>query len=148
MIGHNTLFIIRGCSGAGKSTLAEFLAKIIEDSFNTVEICEADSYFTTYKLGFQDQPLYEFDPDKLHLAHKACQEKCEQAMEWGNTVIVSNTSTKEKDLKTYLDLAKKHSYTVVSLIVENRSNTKSIHNVPEETLKRQEQSLKGSIKLL
>ena len=49
-------------------------------------------------------------------------------------IVVSNTFTTEKELQPYLELAMKYDYKVVSLIVENRHGSQSIHNVPEETL--------------
>ena len=38
-------------------------------------------------------------------------------------------------MKPYFDLAEKHDYEVVSLIVENRHGNSNIHGVPEEKLK-------------
>ena len=49
-------------------------------------------------------------------------------------VIVSNTSTTEKELKPYLALAEEYGYAVTSIIVENRHGGQSIHNVPQETI--------------
>ena len=49
-------------------------------------------------------------------------------------IVVSNTSTTEKELQPYLDLATKYDYKVVSLIVENRHGNSSVHNVPDETI--------------
>ena len=62
-------------------------------------------------------------------------------------IIVSNTSTTEKELQPYLELAKKYDYKVVSLIVENRHGNKDIHGVPEETLVKMENRFKQNIKL-
>jgi len=49
-------------------------------------------------------------------------------------IIVANTSTTESELKPYYDLAVIYGYKVFSVIVENRIDTKNIHNVPEETI--------------
>jgi len=39
-------------------------------------------------------------------------------------------------MKTYMDLAVKYGYQVVSLIVENRHGNSSVHNVPDETIEK------------
>lgn len=49
-------------------------------------------------------------------------------------VIVHNTFTTEKEIKPYQELAEKYSYTLISLIVENRHGNESIHDVPETTI--------------
>lgn len=123
-----TLFLLRGLPGAGKSTLAQLLAP-------DYEIFEADKFW--YQNSENE---YKFDADRLHEAHQWCQNGVEDAMEnnkdtWFN-LIVSNTLTTEKELKPYYELARKYDYRVISLIVENRHEGKSIHNVPEETLQK------------
>jgi predicted kinase len=123
-----TLILLRGLPGSGKSTFANYM-------FSN-NIFEADQYF------YDEDEKYNFDASKLHLAHKYCQLRVEHAMEanlisggmYFSEIVVSNTSTTEKELEPYLELAKKYDYQVVSLIVENRHGSKSIHNVPEETL--------------
>jgi predicted kinase len=124
-----TLILLRGLPGSGKSTFANYM-------FSN-NIFEADQYFYDEK-GLN----YNFDASKLHLAHKWCQLRVEHAMEdnlksdgvYFSEIVVSNTSTTEKELEPYLELAKKYDYQVVSLIVENRHGNKSVHDVPEETL--------------
>jgi predicted kinase len=127
----NTIIFLRGLPGSGKSTFANYM-------FSNI-IFEADQYF------YDENGLnYNFDASKLHLAHKCCQLRVEHAMEDNlisgggvfSEIVVSNTSTTEKELEPYLELAKKYNYQVVSLIVENRHGNKSTHNVPEETLLR------------
>jgi predicted kinase len=125
-----TLILLRGLPGSGKSTFANYM-------FSN-NIFEADQYF------YDEDGKYNFDASKLHDAHKSCQSRVEQAMgenilsngKWYSEIVLSNTSTTEKELEPYLELAKKYDYQVVSLIVENRHGNKSIHNVPEETLLR------------
>ena len=51
-------------------------------------------------------------------------------------VIISNTSTTEWEMNFYLEAAKKYGYMVHSLIVENRHDSKSIHNVPDDSLRK------------
>ena len=125
-----TLIILRGLPGAGKSSFANFM-------WSSGVIFEADKYFYT-------DGDYNFDASKLHAAHKWCQGEVENAMILNYTsggayypeIIVSNTSTTEKEMQPYIDLAKQYDYKVVSLIVENRHGNKSIHGVPDETMEK------------
>jgi predicted kinase len=124
------LIILRGVPGCGKSTVAEFLAMYVDGigQSSKYTICCADDFFM--KDG-----EYKFNPKALGIAHKVCTEKCEKAMIAGEErVIVANTSTTEKELKPYMELAEKHGYMVFSLIVENRHGGTNVHNVPEESL--------------
>jgi len=130
------LILIRAVSGAGKSTFAETFAP---DSC----ICCADDYFT------DGQGNYNFDASKLGQAHKACQEKYLELLDspFIDTIVVSNTNTKESDYKFYLDEAEKRDIMVFSLVLENRHGNKNVHNVPDHVLERQEQNIKNSLKL-
>lgn len=129
------LFIFRGVPGCGKSTLGEVLSE------GKYPVCTADDYF-------MENGQYKFDPNKLHFAHKSCQNKCENSMQMGvEKVFVANTATTEKELKPYYDLAEKYGYLVFSLVIENRHGGKNEHNVPEEKVKQMEERLKSSIKL-
>ena len=126
----NTIIFLRGLPGSGKSTFANYM-------FSN-NIFEADQYF------YNEEGKYNFDASKLYEAHKWCQLRVEHAMEdnlesngmYFSEIVVSNTSTTEKELEPYLKLAKKYDYQVVSLIVENRHGNKSTHNVPAETIER------------
>jgi hypothetical protein len=51
-------------------------------------------------------------------------------------IVVSNTFTQEWEMQPYFDMAAKHGYRVVSLIVENRHGNQSIHSVPPETIEK------------
>ena len=117
-----TLIIIRGIPGSGKSTLAKLL--VPEE-----QIFEAD------KFWYDKEGNYNFDMSRLYQAHMWCQQELEFAME-GNydRLVISNTTTTEKEIQPYLDLAKKYDYRAVSLIVENRHGNESVHNVPIEVI--------------
>ncbi len=122
------LILLRGLPGAGKSTFANFI-------WQSGVIFEADQYF------YDNEGNYNFDVTKLGAAHKDCQSRVEQAMktheenpQYYPEIVVSNTSTTEKELQPYIDLANKYDYKVISLIVENRHGNKSVHNVPDEKL--------------
>ena len=130
-----TLIILRGVSGAGKSTVVDLLLTDKTPHF------EADMYH--YEDG-----VYQWKQENQHKAHAWCQDMVRQAMAIGyDKVVVSNTSTTEKELKPYVALAEEFGYRVVSLIVENRHGNESIHSVPQETREAQERRLRNSIKL-
>jgi predicted kinase len=119
-----TLYLIRGLPGAGKTTLAKELAEVIHPSKHY----EADEFFVN------EDGVYEFDPSKLHDAHKCCQFVAETSLRAGLNAIISNTSTTEKEAKVYQDIAEKYNARFISLIVENRHDGVNIHGVPEEKL--------------
>ena len=145
--------LIRGVSGSGKTQFAEFihtLARNMHDHYyNDVEatIVSADDFFTD-KDG-----EYNFNPKNLSLAHGWCQNIVENAMQtefWGedggyvdvrvlNLIIVHNTFTKEWEMEPYFDMAKEYEYEITTLIMENRHESKSIHDVPDNIIKGQKE---------
>lgn len=130
------LIILRGVSGAGKSTVAEIISE------NHWPICEADQYHYT------EDGVYEWKEENIHKAHQWCRVKVQKYMQYGvEKIIVSNTSTTEKELKPYLTLAEEFGYQVISLVVENRHGNDSIHEVPQYIRDQQEKRLRGSLKL-
>jgi predicted kinase len=117
-----TLYIIRGLPGAGKSTLGSKIAGDLAFA--------ADDFFDEFYNG-------KFIAEKIKQAHEYCRLKVRQAMcDGAPSIAVCNTFTQEWELKPYLSLAEEYGYMVHSIIVENRQNTKSVHNVPSETIKR------------
>lgn len=111
------LYIIRGIPGSGKSTLANKL---------TSNVVEADQFM--YEDG-----EYKWKPEKLHMAHKKCQETVEQYMQEGrDKIAVANTFIKLKDIKPYIDLAKQYDYKIV--VKECDGGFQNVHNVPDETV--------------
>ena len=131
--------ILRGVSSAGKSTLANFL---VNNSSCDAVYFEADMFMEN------EQGQYEFRPEKLGYCHNKCASSVKASMvNELPLIIVSNISTKERDFKIYIELATKYGYKVTSLVVENRHGNKDLHNVPEETLKKQEEAIRQSLKL-
>ena len=131
-----TLYLLRGVSGCGKSTLAETLCELP----NTVAVA-ADDYH------YNNEGIYDFKVENLANAHSWCKGMVDSFMRRGRNVVIHNTNTSEKEIKPYLDLAEKHDYKVVSLVVENRHGNSDIHNVPEEVKLKQESRLRHSLKL-
>jgi len=131
-----TLYLIRGVSGAGKSTFANnlFEAGVVHKVF------EADDYF------HMEDGEYKFDAMYLKSAHSLCQANTGYVLgQLRQSVAVSNTSTTEKEVKVYQDIATQHNANFISVIVENRHNGVNIHNVPEDKLKQMKERF--SVKL-
>lgn len=133
-MSNQKLILLRGCPGSGKSTLAQWLC----GEYQYIEFIEADRYF-------MDDGVYKFDASMLHQAHKWCQTKTAECLAIGLSVIVSNTSTTEKEVAVYQQMAKDFGVDFVSLIAENRHNGVNTHGVPEEKLQQMKQRF--SVKL-
>lgn len=131
------LILLRGCSGSGKTSLAEFLLGSI-----AVRTCyfEADMYFETAEG-------YKFDPAELGKAHEWCQIRTKSALTRGLNVVVSNTSTTEKEVAVYQQIAQECGVEFISLVVERRHDGVNHHGVPDDKLHQQAQRLRNSLKL-
>ena len=127
------LIIVRGVSGCGKSTFARKIADVV---------CEADEFF-------MHDSVYDFDATKLAQAHAWCKQQVQRHMlNKVSRIAVSNTTTTQKELKPYLDLAEQYSYNVTVVVCENYHGNKDIHNVPQEKREQQANRLKNSLKLI
>lgn len=129
----HTLYLVRGLPGAGKSTFAFTFSNSMRYVF------EADQYF------INENGIYEFDASKLTAAHAWCQEKVRHELASGFDCIVSNTSTTEREVEIYAKIAEDYNANFVSLIIENRHGSKSVHNVPDTSIEKMRQRF--SIKL-
>ena len=128
------LILIRGVSGSGKTRLADLIRSDRTAGQGYVSI-SADMYFTDQETG-----EYNFDPAKLPQAHDKCFDITAQSMALKiEVILVHNTFTQEWEMKKYIDLAKAHGYALTTLVVENRYESKSIHNVPDEAITRQKE---------
>jgi predicted ABC-type ATPase len=126
-------YIVRGLPGAGKSTLAESL---------TDHVCEADKFMV------DKEGNYKFNPARLAYCHDKCFKLFKRLLESGvDSVAVANTSTAEWEFENYMQEAETHGYTVVTLIVENRHGSSSVHNVPQAAVDNMERKLRKNIKL-
>lgn len=117
------LYLVRGLPGSGKSTLAKTLCDATGG-----EAFAADDYFDLYHDG-------EFIPSKIKSAHIWCQEQAEVSMRVGvGNVFIHNTFTQEWEMESYKKMAHRYGYIIHQMIVENHHDSKSVHNVPQETL--------------
>ena len=137
---NKTLYILRSVSGAGKTTLAKTLEASLPDAIAIA----ADDYH------YDKEGNYNFNINNLSDAHKTCKFKVKRNMSvyQKQNIIVHNTSTTEKELEPYLDLAEQFDYKVVSLVVENRHGNSNVHNVPVNVLEKQQRNLRNSLKLI
>jgi predicted kinase len=123
------LILIRGMPGSGKSTLANL--------FPPCYHFEADQYF------IDPEGNYNFDGSKIKEAHSWCQRETEEQISKGNDVIVSNTFTTKRELKPYFDIAKK--YGIVPHVILMQNQFESVHNVPEDVMRRMEDRFEFNI---
>lgn len=125
------LIIIQGLPGSGKSTLAKALAGDTEYLHY-----EADMYF-------MEGDDYKFNPKKLGEAHRWCQYVCKNALNDTDTCIVSNTFTSDKELEPYYQIADEVGAQV--MLIQMAKNYGSIHNVPDDAIKRMRQKMKTQL---
>lgn len=136
-----TLILIRHVSGAGSSTLANSYKEICDAARVRCVVAAADQYF-------EKDGQYNWDATKLHQAHKDCFTKVDNAMFFNvSVVIVTNTFTRPKEMKEYIELATKYNYKLVSMVLEKRHDNTNVHSVPDKTLIDQEKRLLNSLKL-
>ena len=91
---------------------------------------------------------YNFNSSKLKDAHEWCQQQTEESMKNNENIVVSDIFTTEWEMKPYLDLAEKYGYIVFTIVVEKRHSNTDVHNVPDETKKKQAERLSKSIKII
>lgn len=118
------LIIVRGIPGSGKSTFAKEIVKMFPD----------DSVHWESDMFFMHNGVYCWKPDKIHLAHRWCQQKVEKSFDAVDIVVVSNTFTTESEMKSYLDFAKENGISVQIVRMENRFENE--HGVPDSTLEK------------
>ncbi len=114
------LILLRGLPGSGKSTVASLFKDYMSAS--------ADDLFTLANGE------YVFDKSKLSLAHQHYKDCVRMYMQNNLNIVVHNTFTQEWEMQEYFNLAKEFDYRVHTLIVENRHNSDSIHDVPIKSI--------------
>lgn len=124
-----TLLLLRGLPGTGKTTLANMIVGNNQDNWDNFE---ADMYMVNAN------GIYQFDPERLQETHDKCYNNTKKSLLRGKSVIVSNTLTTTKEVERYQELAKECNVRFKSVIIENRNDTESIHNVPTKSMERME----------
>ena len=113
-----TLYAIRGLPGSGKTSFAKSLS---------LNFFEADQYFEKFNNN-------KFDHKLLKKAHRYCYDLVKKELLNGSSVIVSNTMTTDDEVLEYQNLANEIGIKFVSIILENRHNGVSTHNVPKGSI--------------
>ena len=114
------LALIRGIPGSGKSTFAK---TFIENGFFHFE---ADMYHC------DEDGTYKFDINNLYDAHRWCERNVTSQLLAGNDVVVSNTFTTFKEMRSYVEFVIEHDHKLVVHTMTKEYG--SIHDVPEETM--------------
>jgi predicted kinase len=114
------LVLIRGLPGSGKSTMAR--------AMKTHRHFEADMFFTDL------DGAYLYDASKIKAAHEWCQMNAKWALERGESVVVSNTFTRQFEMAPYFAMAK--TFGIEPRIVEATGNWPNVHGVPAEVVEK------------
>ena len=136
--------INRGVVGSGKSSFAQMLQQVAAELKLTCNIHNTDEYF-------MEDGEYKFDFTKLGINHKRNFNAFVNSLKLGlNVVVCDNTNTTAKEYKRYVNEAKEHGYSVVSVVfipdnweVHNERNS---HNVPEEVIGQMIHRLNNNLK--
>lgn len=133
------LILMQGCSGSGKSFVATCLMQKYSMDNIACEYCSADSFFI-------NDGKYEFDSNRLGVAHDYCKNKAKRAMQNNyDVVIIDNTNTRQKEAQPYIDMAKEYGYFVSiisvsaddSLIDKQNKSRKSDRQIPKAVIEKQ-----------
>ena len=112
--------IMRGIPGSGKSTY-------IKNNLPGFTVVSADYYF----IG--DDGVYNFNPSKLSMAHKACMRKFLTAVQLSENVAVDNTATMPEEIAPYYAIAEAMDYDVEIVQIDVTPDVgaaRNIHSVP------------------
>lgn len=95
-------------------------------------------------MFFEDESgEYNWVEDKLRYAHEWCNEKVVKFMRDGiPRIYVANVFDRECDVDCYAELARSNGYSFFSIVMENRSHTKTIHGVNDHTILRMKDQFK------
>jgi predicted kinase len=126
-ISNKHIFLLRGISGSGKSTFIEKFKKAFPDK--NITVVSADHFFYT------PDGQYNFDRNKLAVAHGTCKGKFEKALQANNPIVfVDNTNLKYQEMKPYIEMAEAAGYnwniiqieTPLSVVLERQKSCKNL----------------------
>jgi predicted kinase len=118
------LVLLRGLPGSGKSTTAHYEYAMPRGYIHV----EADDWFK------RNNEPYKFDPQQLAYAHTHCAVRAENALRNGRSVVVANTFSRNWEMESYRDIARR-----LNVHVHIRTCTgewPNVHGVPQATIDR------------
>lgn len=157
------LILIRGVSGAGKSTIANLFNSTDDNDLKVLKLCTDDFFMKLCGCSIGTESInseycpkcegkrfyYDFQPEKLASKHQECINKVKETMvlqeevhTFCKKIIIHNTFTQEWEMAPYFDIAYKYDWRVHTIIVENRHCSRSVHDVPDESIKSQRKRFK------
>ena len=107
-------------AGSGKTSFAKSLS---------LNFFEADQYFEKFNNN-------KFDHKLLKEAHRYCYDLVKKELFNGNSAVVSNTMSTINEVLEYQNLAKEMNVKFVSMILENRHDGISVHDVPKDSIEK------------
>lgn len=113
------LLLVRGIPGSGKSTF-------VKRNYPQFLHLENDMFH------IDDEGHYCFDRRRQDEAVKWCLDMAELALSRGVSVVVSNTFTKRKYLKPYIDLAERYGHEHAVVRIDTYYG--NVHDVPKEVV--------------
>lgn len=113
------LILIRGVPGSGKSTTAQD----ISGRYGHIWI-EADHFYE------REYGSYAWSPERRKLAHAWCELMIRQHTEEGDSVVVSNTFSKMKEMLPYIELAESNG--ISWCVIECTGEYQNVHGVPQD----------------
>lgn len=110
-----TLVVTRGIPGSGKSTLAQQIAQENERG-SPIDYVYVIPIFGTDDYWLRPDGYYDFNSARLSEAHEWNRQNVEDHMATlnyvNNIIIVDNTNTTWKEVRPFVELAKKYGYSV------------------------------------
>jgi predicted kinase len=85
-------------------------------------------------MFFEFEGSYQFNASKLGEAHAWCLKKTKEALDSGQSVVVSNTFSRRWEMAAYIKLAEQLHLPIRT--IEMQGKWPNVHGVPEEAIAR------------